>query len=106
MKVALVQLNAGENKYKNINKACSLVISAAQKGASRIVLPEVFNYRGPLLDKKLYNDIAEDLPGESIIPLQKIAVEENTNILAGSIYIFIKKFSIVRNKYYCALCST
>ena len=86
MKVALIQLNAGQDKQKNIQKACALVEAVADKGAEFILLPEVFNYRGSLSGKDLYDQIAEDIPGESLIPLMEIAEITGINILAGSIY--------------------
>ena len=69
MKVGLIQLNANGEKLKNIDNACRLVRKAASLGAKVIILPEVFNYRGSLVDEELYNKIAEVIPGESIIPL-------------------------------------
>ena len=82
------------NKLKNIGNACRLVRKAASLGAKVIILPEVFNYRGPLVEEELYNEIAEVIPGESIIPLMKIAKQNNINIIAGSIY----EKSEVKNK--------
>ena len=75
MKVSLIQLNANQNKIRNIDRACSLVKKAAKNGSEVILLPEVFNYRGPINNKELYNKIAEDIPGESINPLIDIAKE-------------------------------
>jgi deaminated glutathione amidase len=86
LKVSLIQLNANQNKIRNIDKACSLVKKAANNGSEVILLPEVFNYRGPINNKELYNKIAEDIPGESINPLIDIAKENKVNIIAGSIY--------------------
>ena len=86
MKVALIQLNAGLDKKKNIERACTLVENAAGNGAEFILLPEVFNYRGPLSGMDLYDQIAEDIPGESLMPLMGIAEKTGVNILAGSIY--------------------
>ena len=96
MKVGLIQLNAGENKKRNIERACSLVETASSSGAKFVLLPEVFNYRGPLSGKKLYNEIAEDLPGFSINPLLEISRRRKIYILAGSIYEKSKE----KNKVY------
>jgi deaminated glutathione amidase len=86
MRVGIIQINADSNKAANIVRACSLVAKAAKNGAEFILLPEVFNYRGSLSGVDLFNEIAEDIPGESLYPLMKIAKEEKVNILAGSIY--------------------
>ena len=86
MNVALIQFNAGQDKQRNIQNACALVEIATNEGAEFILLPEVFNYRGPLFKMELYEKIAEDIPGESLIPLMAIAKKTGVNILAGSIY--------------------
>ena len=86
MKVGLIQLDADSNKSENISRACALVRQAAKSGACFILLPEVFNYRGPLKGLDLFNQIAEDIPGESVFPLMEIAKQEKVHILAGSIY--------------------
>ena len=75
MKVALIQLNAGLDKKKNIERACTLVENAADDGAEFILLPEIFNYRGSLSGKDLYDQIAEDIPGESLIPFGTSALD-------------------------------
>ena len=86
MNVALIQLNAGINKQQNIQNTCANVEKAIDKGAEFILLPEIFNYRGPLTGIDLFNEIAEEIPGESLIPLMKLAKNAGVNILAGSIY--------------------
>ena len=86
MNVALIQLNAGINKQQNIQNTCANVEKAIDKGGEFILLPEIFNYRGPLTGIDLFNEIAEEIPGESLIPLMKLAKNAGVNILAGSIY--------------------
>ena len=86
MKVALIQINAGSNKKANINKAKEKVQIAADQNTDFILLPEVFNYRGPLSGQELYNEIAEEIPGESLLSLMNIAKNNKLFILAGSIY--------------------
>ena len=79
MNVALIQVNAGKNKKENLQKSCNLIEGAANQGAEFILLPEVFNYRGSMLGKELYNQIAEDIPGESLLPI--ISILHNTGEL-------------------------
>jgi len=86
MKVGLIQLNAGTDKATNIIRARSLVQKAVEAGVEFILLPEVFNYRGPLSGSELYHQIAEEIPGESIIPFMEMAKKNAVHILAGSIY--------------------
>ena len=112
MKIALIQLNANSDKNSNIVNACNMVEEACAKGAELIVLPEVFNYRGPLIREESFNKVAEDIPGESIDPLMHIAKENKVNIIAGSIYekskvinkmyntsVVIDKNGVIINKY-------
>ena len=86
MKVALIQLNAGQNKQENILKVCMLVEKAIDEGGEFILLPEVFNYRGPSSGKDLIDNVAEKIPDKSINPLMEIAKKSGIYILAGSIY--------------------
>jgi len=86
MKVAAVQLRAGQNKKHNIENALSLTRRAIRRGAKFICLPEVFNYRGPLSKNGLLNNIKERIPGESTAPFQAMAREGNVYILAGSVF--------------------
>ena len=86
MKVALIQLNSGKNKKKNIENACLLIEKAASKKADFVLLPEVFNYRGSFNTSDLFNKIGEQIPGESLYPLMDIAKNNGIHILCGSIY--------------------
>tara|TARA_Y100001970_G_scaffold2704_1_gene3169 strand:+ start:21500 stop:22279 length:780 start_codon:yes stop_codon:yes gene_type:complete len=86
LKIAIIQLNADSNKQNNIQNACNLVNKASNKNVDLILLPEVFNYRGPLIKRDLYQKIAEEIPGQSLVPLMEIALKKKVNILAGSIY--------------------
>ena len=86
MKIALIQLNTGNNINKNIINACSMVKESIEKGADFILLPELFNFRDSVSVEYLYNNIAESVPGKSLLPLMDMAKEFNVNILAGSIY--------------------
>ena len=97
MNVALIQFNTGQDKLQNIHHACALVESAAGEGAEFILLPEVFNYRGPLSGSDLYDKIAEDIPGESLKPLMAIAKKTGVNILAGSVYERVEEGNKIYN---------
>ncbi|MCR4336783.1 MAG: carbon-nitrogen hydrolase family protein [Candidatus Omnitrophica bacterium] len=86
MKIALIQLNAGTDKKKNIAQAVEMVQEAAAHGAKFVALPEVFNYRGPMSYLALAGGVAEKIPGDSLKPLMALAQEKKIFILAGSIY--------------------
>lgn len=103
-KVAVVQLNAGECKEKNIAKAVGFVQEAVAQGSKAVFLPEVFNYRGPL-NKDILDRVSEKIPGPSLYPLMELAKEHRVFIVAGSIYEKIPKSakcyntSVVINDY-------
>ncbi len=79
--VALLQLDSGPDKEKNLQTAISLTNEAVQKKARFILLPEVFNYRGP---EAVFHQ--EPIPGISTFPLMDLAARAKVWILAGSIY--------------------
>ena len=87
LKVAAIQLDSNDNKKRNISHTVKLVKKAIASKTEFIVLPETFNYRG---DSKDLNSIAEEIPGESLLPLIGLAKQYNVWILAGSIYEKIK----------------
>jgi len=82
IKVAVIQMQSGENKEQNLSRAESLIAEATGHGACLVALPELFNWRGP---KKEVNKYAESIPGPTIIRLTNIALSHNVYILAGSI---------------------
>ena len=82
-KVAAVQLSSDENKEKNISRAVELVQEAIAHEAEFIVLPETFDYRGGSKDS---SSVAEEIPGQSLLPLIELARQHRVWILAGSIH--------------------
>ncbi len=87
MKVAVIQLNAGADKKRNIGRAVCLVQRAVKAGAQWILLPEAFNYRGKNV---IHEKNSEKIPGESTTPFFELAKENSVFILAGSICEKIK----------------
>ena len=86
MKVALVQMYSNEDKRANIHRALRFAAEAVVNKSQFILLPEVFNYRGPASDSSTIDSIAEPIPGESLIPFIEFARANRVFILAGSIY--------------------
>lgn len=82
IKVAVIQMQSGENKEQNLSRAESLIAEATGQGACLVALPELFNWRGP---KKEVDKHAEPIPGPTIKKLSGIALSRNVYILAGSI---------------------
>ena len=97
MKAAVIQLSAGTDKKKNIEKAVWRVKEAIKRRARFILLPEVFIYRGKISGQGHLNTLAEDIPGESIQPLMELAGKHKVFILAGSLYERIKGTKKVYN---------
>ena len=82
LNVTLVQMAAGAEKGKNVERACGMVAEAARGGADFVLLPEVFSF---VADASLWRDAAETLPGPTSEKLAAIAREHQIHILGGSI---------------------
>jgi predicted amidohydrolase len=85
MKIALIQFNANDQKQNNIQRALAFIQEAASKGASWILLPEVFLFRGNLLNKDILASVPEPIPGVTTQLFQDMAKKNNVHILLGSI---------------------
>lgn len=81
-KVGIVQMEVGSNKYKNIEKASSMIREAANNGAELVILPEIFICP---YNNQCFSQYAEEFPGESSLAMMKVAKENNIYLLAGSI---------------------
>ncbi|HVN29906.1 MAG TPA: carbon-nitrogen hydrolase family protein [Candidatus Binataceae bacterium] len=79
---AAIQMSAGSDKQANLERAERLVRTAAAHGATLIVLPETFNWRGK---RGLEASIAESITGESVSLMARLAAELKVHIVAGSI---------------------
>ncbi len=86
MKIALVQMNSGPDKDRNIARAILFVRRAIQKKAEFILLPEVFHFRGALDKEAALQHVAESIPGKTTCCFQEIARKDKVFILLGSIY--------------------
>lgn len=95
MNVALVQFNAGPDKYENIRRALSFVDAAARK-ARFVLLPEVFCYRGDLSKQDNFGAVASSAGGDTLKPFMQLARRRKIFILAGSI---IEKSRQARKAY-------
>jgi predicted amidohydrolase len=79
---AAIQLCAGSDKVANLEKAEHFIAEAARHGATLVVLPEVFLWRGPRPEEHMH---AEPIPGPSSDRLAGLARRLNIYLLAGSI---------------------
>ncbi|TWT33100.1 carbon-nitrogen hydrolase family protein [Blastopirellula retiformator] len=78
---AAVQMNAGEDKERNLQTAERLIAEAAQQGAKLIVLPELFNFLGRL--EELASQ-AESLDGVTATRMRDAARKHDIFLVAGS----------------------
>ncbi|MDQ5895902.1 MAG: Carbon-nitrogen hydrolase family protein [Actinomycetota bacterium] len=81
MKAAVVQINSGQDRSRNIEVAGALVAAAAREGAELVVLPEKWSLLG---DGRVLSEGAESLDGEAITAARGWARELGINLLAGS----------------------
>jgi predicted amidohydrolase len=81
MKVAVVQMNSGEDKVQNLSTAERLLVEAAERGAALAVLPELFTYLGR---RRGHRDVADAVPGTTSELLTRIARQRHLHIVGGS----------------------
>lgn len=86
MRVALIQFNASAQKADNLEKAKGFVEEALNKGASFVLLPEIFYWRGNTRDTNALSEIAEPIPGPTTAIMSALAVKHRSFILIGSIF--------------------
>jgi predicted amidohydrolase len=88
---AAVQMTASSSKEENLAKAETFVRLAAERGASPIVLPEVFAWRGPRAEEPAQ---VETIPGPMTERLAALARRHGIYLLAGS---FLEKSDEARS---------
>jgi predicted amidohydrolase len=78
---AAVQVQVGNDKPANLDKAEALVRAAARAGAALVVLPELFSWGGPRDQEAV---AAEAIPGPTSERLAGLAHELRIHLVAGS----------------------
>ena len=81
-KLAVCQLLVSADKAANIAAARGAIKTAAEAGASYVVLPEIFN--GPYATS-LFHTFAEEQGGETFTMLQNSAKEHGIYVVGGTI---------------------
>src|SRR5207245_760797 len=81
MRVAVVQMNSGEDKAQNLSTAERLLLEAAERGAELAVLPELFTYLGR---RRQHREVAEAIPGPTSELLTRIARQRHMHLVGGS----------------------
>jgi deaminated glutathione amidase len=82
LRVALVQLDAGEDAAANVTEAARLAGVAAQGGARLVALPEYLQFRG---SDEGYRASARPIPGPFSDAFAAVAREHGVWILAGTL---------------------
>jgi predicted amidohydrolase len=78
---AVVQLSSGADRGANLDRAATLIRTAAARGARLVVLPEVFTWRGPRVDEA---GQAETIPGPTTAMMAAVARECGVHLCMGS----------------------
>ena len=79
---AVVQMQSGSDRERNVGRAADLVRDAAARGARLVVLPEVFAWRGADADAP---SAAEPIPGPTTDAFADLAGEAGIFICMGSL---------------------
>ncbi len=82
MRVALCQMNAGDEVELNLRVAEELLAEAARGGADLAALPELFVFMGP---SARHREVAEPVPGPTSDRLARAAREHRMWVLGGSL---------------------
>ena len=85
MNITIIQLDSGEDKESNIQKAQDYSIEAAKQGANIVCLPECFLYQGDDKEKEI-----EQLSSNYITAFQELARQQHVHIVLGSIALACK----------------
>lgn len=78
---AVVQLSSSADRRANLDRAATLIRTAAERGAQLVVLPEVFPWRGPRADEPGH---AEAIPGPTTEAMAAVARETGVHLCMGS----------------------
>lgn len=82
LRMAVVQMEVGEGKQQNLDRAARAVQQGAAQGAGLVVLPEIFN--SPYIARR-FTEYAEFHPGPSTRFLSKLARDNQVILVGGSI---------------------
>ncbi len=82
IRIACLQIGAGENTEENVAKAVRMIGLAQKRGAYLACLPEVFHYRG---NPEKFPQAAQTLSSPMIRNFCKLAAQLKMGILLGSV---------------------
>ncbi len=82
IRLACVQMSAGENIAENLAKSCQWISKAKKKGADLVCLPEVFHYRGR---HEWFPQVAQTFSSPLVQTFQRLAARLEIGVLLGSV---------------------
>src|SRR5512136_1032222 len=85
LRVGIVQMASGPVKGENIRKAEEMIGEALEGGARLILLPELFSFLPPRIDREAYISNSEPLGGPTLNWLRELCRKNGAAIVGGSI---------------------
>jgi predicted amidohydrolase len=86
MKIALIQMDSRADKAGNIKKALAFSEEAFSQGASLVLLPEYFYFRGSIEGVDQMRAVAEPVHGPTTRAFAALTRKFRGNLLLGTIY--------------------
>lgn len=85
MRVGIVQMASGPDKGENLRRAEGMVGEAVEGGARLILLPELFSFLPPKMDRAAYRMNSEPLEGATLGRMAALSRKDGVAIVAGSV---------------------
>jgi predicted amidohydrolase len=85
LRVGIIQMASGPVKGDNIRKAEKMIGEALEGGARLVLLPELFSFLPPKIDREAYASNSEPLGGPTLNWLREICRKNGAAIVGGSI---------------------
>lgn len=98
MKIALCQMNVVDDLNKNLETASTMILKSVDENADLIILPEMFNC--PYENEKFIEYAEDEKDSLTLKTISKLASENKTYILAGSIPEKDSKNKIYNTSYF------
>lgn len=84
--IGLVQMHMSEDPGDNLQRACSKIEIAAERGAQIVCLPELFRSPYFAAQERSARDWSEEIPGETGAALAALAKQHKIVLVGGSVF--------------------
>lgn len=81
LRLAAIQMCSGQDLDRNLRRAVEFIHAGADRGADVVALPENFAFMGSDRERA---DVAQELDGQIVTELRKVARQRSVILLAGS----------------------